>query len=489
MEHPEEDQTRHDQDIPQVNLTDVDQEVVGHAVTTPGDSSCGNKSAGIERIIMGSAREEVCPSSPPVDASFEPLFDESRFPTDINQMPSVSFSYPGQDRFNTERIPEKVEPERLAPAINLMPPFDPTQDLLTVRSRPLSQMSALSDTLNGHFAVPQGPVRNRRMSRRISTIRKSVGPTTLEDGVSGDPSMVDSWEEDIDWCYEHEADADCEFNWDQQSALNPDQLFADFDSGTEADIQPSAVPVPVIPERSPINHFRPHIEVPEIRQETLVTEKRITGLFEDKLLLPPSPGYPSSPRLRRMRDAARARERDSGFESVTTCEETVIVRAAKTAVRHRSISASPSVPDLGMVARSNSYREELSRVAKQLDDHIALLNTGRPSSLRTEDSAIPTFMVANRARANSEATCVTLCSDTDTVTPTEINEVITPSNSAHNSYNFMKPRSSSVVGAGLAVESRTEKNLGFPSAAIPGVIEVGPDSLFIPEETEFVHFF
>lgn len=480
---------RHDNDVPEVSLTEFEDGEVGAAVTTPGDSSFGSKSVGIDRFQSRTSRDGgpyTCPASPPVDASFEPLFDESRFPTDISNMPYV-------ERYNPERF--------TPPSINLMPPFDPTNRLLPPRSRPLSQMSAVSDTLNGHFAIPPGPIRNRRMSRRISTIRRSIGPPNADGSYpAGDP-MSDDWEQDIDWCYEHEADADCDFNWDQGSTYSA-SAYSPIEEEEEA--PPMAIPVPVLPERTvrsppPRKTFNQTIEVPELRQQSLIIEKRITGLFEDKLLLPPSPGYPPTPRSPPQQyKSARERERDSGFASVrstASAEEPVpLVRV----MRHRSISSSPSMPDLGLIGRSGSYREELCRVAKQLDDHIAALNkdacpansaAAPQQNSAAADGPIPTFTIGNRTRANSEATCVTLCSDTDTVTPTEANEIITPSSSAHNSYNFMKPRSSSVVGGGLAVESRAEKSMSFPSAAIPGVIEVGPDSSYHPEETEFVHFF
>jgi hypothetical protein len=347
------------------------------------------------------------------------------------------------------------------------------QMFLSVRPRPLSQLSQLSDTLNGSFVVP--PLahgrRSKRISCRLSTHMKLNGSFALDD------AAIDSWEEDIDWCYEHEAEANCDFDWDQDSAGNQEPTDQSH---------PSLSPSPVL-ETAAFEVPMPKCELLEIPEEPkeeepepVVNEKRITGLFEDRLLLPPSPRFPPS-------SFGFPRARDSGFASDNTDDQSLLMRAGNTALRHRSITMSSSMPDL---EAGRSYREELCRVAKQLEEHIAALNQElggspmnsppmSPESLSSKRESMMLFS-GNRRRADSQTTCVTLCSDTD----------ITPASSAHNSFQFTKQRASSVTGAGYAVEGRSQKGLSFPAAAIPGVVELGPGDFdaLCPDEAEFVHY-
>ncbi|KAI5790267.1 hypothetical protein EDC01DRAFT_120955 [Geopyxis carbonaria] len=487
LEHPEEEEKEDDETLIIENNDDVSEDVilvgrveVGQAVTTEGDRSYGRKSVGLETLlvnpVMGPRIEGTEFPSPPT-------------PTENENMPAIreTRSSPDLSQSAKDFVAERRQ-----------------QALLTVRQRPLSQLSQLSDTLNGNFTIPQSPmnrygsVRSRRMSRRMSTHLRLHGDLT-----SDDPTGLDCWDEDIDWCYEHEAEADCDFDWDRGSTYSASE-YSEHPSA-----QSTRAPSPILfhePLKSDLT------QIPEQQyddEETVVVEpvrnrfveRRITGIFEDRLLLPPSPSFPPSPRfppnnslwgLPQAKFDEPIRARDSGFESGTT--DDLSVRTDSSSTRQRSLSSSPPVPDLV----PERYREELSWVASQLDTHIAALNKecyyplAPPPSLPKRPSLpeIIQQITGNRARANSEATCVTLCSDTDTITPTEANEAVTPSSSAHSSFNFTKPRASSVVGGGLAVEGRIEKGLSFPAAAIPGVVEIGPDcihEMYGPED-EFVPF-
>lgn len=381
-----------------------------HAVTTQGDSSYGKKSPGVEKLIKDQLSDDSDSSS---STSIPDEFDEST----ISELRS-----------------SKSTPDLLSLR---------HRSYLSVGRRPISQMSQVSDTLSGTFVPPSPRVASmssRRMSRCISMQMRAEGI------IADAGAFFDSWEEDIDWCYEHEVDADCEFDWDRSQT---DTAYAE--EGTD---QPT-----------------PLSEYTEGKGEFILVENRITGSFEDKLLLPPSPqltGFPDS----------TIGIADGGFDTYEQESEDIILRAASTALRHRSISSTTSLPDL---VPSRSYRDELNRVAKQLDDHIAALNQG-VSTLQPISTNVPgphSFYLGTRARAYSEATCVTLCSDTDTITPIDTNEVITPSSSAHNSLHFTNRD-----------DNRAEKGLSFPAAALPGVIEFAPDGLhhIAAEEQEFVHF-
>ncbi|OJD38920.1 pak-box p21-rho-binding protein [Diplodia corticola] len=83
------------------------------------------------------------------------------------------------------------------------------------RPRPLSQMS---DTLGAPFCPPNsgrktpgalGPIQRSASMRRRSTFFRSLEETN-------------SWEDDIDYCYDIGADADCDFEWDRVSNKSKD---------------------------------------------------------------------------------------------------------------------------------------------------------------------------------------------------------------------------------------------------------------------------
>ncbi|KAG0637117.1 hypothetical protein HOY80DRAFT_298443 [Tuber brumale] len=343
------------------------------------------------------------------------------------------------------------------------------RSLLTVRTRPISQLSQASDTLNGSFTVPASPsqsICNRRASKRLSMLMRASGGFASEFS-----ACLDSWEEDIDWCYENQVDADCDFVWDQNSECEPQTTI-----GVE---ETSDLSISMRDSTS--------LKFPEPKEQFVSVDKRITGTFEDKLLLPPTPRLPPSPgfppfEATSMSDIGVA---GGGFGAYEPDNEAIIFRAADTALRHRSLSASASLPDL---APCRAHRDELTRVARKLDEHIAALNHEIAPPV-TEHPAFHPFAVShsfstsylrNRSRADSEATCVTLCSDTETVTPTDSIEVITPSGSAHNSVNFNSQY----------LEGRAEKGLSFAAAALPGVVEFGPELTHaIPiEEEGLIHF-
>lgn len=387
-----------------------------HAVTTQGENSYGRKSPGVGKS-MRNLLDDGFDSSDSALAQYE--FEE----------PTVS-----------ELRSSKSTPDFLSLR---------HRRYLSTGRRPISQISAVSDTLTGTF-VPSSPrltsVSARRISRRISSHMRAEGLPTD----SG--AFLDSWEEDIDWCYEHEVDADCEFDWDRNSVHDVTYTEVKVDQPTYL-----SESFTLRNDMSKLNGGR---------ESFVLVEKRITGVFEDKLLLPPSPqtiGFPDS----------AIGVADGGFGSYELENEDIVFRAATTVLRHRSISSAASFPEL-------SYRDELNRVARQLDDHIAALNQEVYSLQPLTINSSHEFFMGNRSRADSEVTCVTLCSDTDTVTPIDTNEIITPSSSAHNSLHFTRHND----------EGRAEKGLSFPAAALPGVIEFAPDGLrhIAAEEQEFLHF-
>src|SRR5690606_31276549 len=110
-------------------------------------------------------------------------------------------------------------------------------------------------------------------------------------------------------------------------------------------------------------------------------------------------------------------------------ENDMVLQAAHNSLSHRSIDSLRSVrssASLNKLRGSKGYRDELERVAEHLEDHIAFLNlesdtrsprSSRGGSLRTHQVGLGITVGKknmNRARADSDATCVTLCSDAGT---------------------------------------------------------------------------
>lgn len=348
------------------------------------------------------------------------------------------------------------------------------RSLRSPRCRPLSQLSQASDTLNGSFTVPSTPSQPMPGCRASS----QLSVMTLASGVPSSDldSCLDSWEQDIDWCYENQADADCEFDREECGLQMVEEVTAVVAGCSEA----SDLPMPL--RESPFRSEQR--KRPDSKEQFVFVDKRLTGTFEDKLLLPPTPRMSFIPpgQYEPVATATTIGVADGGFEPD---HETIILRAADTALRHRSLSTSTSQQDM---APGRAYRDELARVARKLDEHIAALNMDMPISPppSLSSSSSPSFrspplmpspspFPGNRSRADSQATCVTLCSDTETVTPTDSVEIVTPCSSAHSSVHMLQ-------------FLRAEKGLSFAAAALPGVVEFGPDGIVEGVPDEFVHF-
>lgn len=101
-----------------------------------------------------------------------------------------------------------------------------------------------------------------RPGSRMSTtlgMSPSKDPMSASELVSpvANPPVNDSWESDIDWCYENEVEADCEFKWDQCSAVgeNPTEIVP-------AGAQPSLQLSLQTEERAYHGRFRPSLLLP-----------------------------------------------------------------------------------------------------------------------------------------------------------------------------------------------------------------------------------
>lgn len=401
---------------------------VCHAITTPDLSAYGEKSAGIVRVTKDQAEAEA--QSPALTQ------DSNRSCTPEAPIPEV------RETLATPERDERRSSKRLTKRIS-------------VRIRPMSQFS----DFNADFIVPGSPLLTAsRLSKRFSAQVQKYQPGAE----FGDFALDESWEEDIDYSYEHAAESHCDFEWERSSNYAA-STYGD-DNGTLD---------------SPESSHCLYLAVPEKKKE--YAERRITGQFEAHLLLPGSAGS----------DTASITAHDSACDITgdsAACDNGIILRAACSSLSHRSIESIRSLRSSSSVSKllTRNFRDELARAAEHLDDHIAFLNAEEifmnspRDSLRPPSVAVSTGRkTLTRARTDSDATCVTLCSDAETITPIETAEIITPPNSNHNSFALLKQYD----------EERMAKGLSFPASTIPGVIEFSPEihDLPVPED-EFIPF-
>lgn len=91
------------------------------------------------------------------------------------------------------------------------------------------------------FSLAQSPRSQRPASGASETLgrfdltaaQRALRAALLEKEDTG-AVLRDSWEDDIDWCYEHEAEADCDFAWDRSSLELERDLRADSAIPAEA---------------------------------------------------------------------------------------------------------------------------------------------------------------------------------------------------------------------------------------------------------------
>ena len=113
------------------------------------------------------------------------------------------------------------------------PQQSPGRQLHSSRSMTFIQPS---DTLGGSI----GSIRRKRNDKRRSPVVTQTMPEDLDS----------SWEDDIDYCYEHAAEADCEFDWTNTSRFEEDSAD-EFDVEHDKSLAP---PAPLTPNRKSQAH-------------------------------------------------------------------------------------------------------------------------------------------------------------------------------------------------------------------------------------------
>ncbi|EOD50981.1 putative pak-box p21-rho-binding protein [Neofusicoccum parvum] len=165
---------------------------IPHAITTPDDTAMPSVSPSWNATDLEHIAEEE-----------EGYFGRKSYDQSILYSPSPEMS-PTQKPDAESDLPLRSDHmgphEQLKSFANHRP----------TRPRPLSQMS---DTLGAPFCPPQSgkktPGAMGALQRSATMRRRSTFFRSLED--------TNTWEDDIDYCYDIGADADCDFEWDRMS--------------------------------------------------------------------------------------------------------------------------------------------------------------------------------------------------------------------------------------------------------------------------------
>lgn len=118
--------------------------------------------------------------------------------------PNASETAPPPEAQTQHRSPSEIQYRSQQPL-----PALPQQDGSKRSSKRMTQDSQLSfTTLGGESSSTTSP----RSSQSIRAT--NAGPWSIRNSTAG-LSLASSWEDDVDFCYEKEAESTCDFNWDE----------------------------------------------------------------------------------------------------------------------------------------------------------------------------------------------------------------------------------------------------------------------------------
>ena len=362
------------------------------------------------------------------------------------------------DRAEDIVVEQAISPSR-TPNIDSWPlpsPFEglqladvPEEEESTAATR-RSRISSRSGSLRHSKSVPSFSPQKSTGSRTslISDQRPQTPASNILQSVEGNaigvalspprataPLSQESWEDDIDYCYEHEAEAHCDYDWDRCSSIidlpgsNSDGTVKSEGDPSQSNIKVSPLtdqqvtssisprrvqPSLVVPSAADLPQLSPlsndSVESPEVRTPGLLRPSHVrstshassfkeshgftlspslliptdfaTQMDQDALydellsndqdrdnalhIQPQYEPYPVSPVDG---PSSTASYRSSGFSrtsasgttlSKTESQESVVLlaRAAATALQHRSVSSSSSLPELIHSGRSKLDTQE-----------------------------------------------------------------------------------------------------------------------------------
>lgn len=364
---------------------DEPEEFIAHAITTEGDYTLGKKSPGIAKVFFDASKlfpepeqtqeEPTVPMHSPVAEASAELRKAMSTP----DMSNVVRDGSGRQRSSTVVRTVSSNPGPIS----------------TGRYSPLSRRSS---------------IRRRSTSRRFSF--KLTPPITPSEQTS---SIMESWEDVIDYSYSQEAESTFDYDWDRFSVYSENGFYGlteSFDSQASFDEIPT-----------PLGAIDEEVHRPSLNS---LSPGRLTGLFEDKLLLPGTPLSTRFPEY--VHDIGIA---DGGFDIPPVENTDIILRAANTTLRHRSMKSASSLRELVPAARI--YREEFARFTQHMD---AQLTAGSDKKNQLPQSLTVPQRFTSRPRTDSNATCATLCSDNE-LSLCESAEIITPPLSTHSSFDVL----------------------------------------------------
>lgn len=142
-----------------------------------------------------------------------------------------------------------------------------------------SRVSSASVDLRSSRSVPNLMIRNSVVEHPVPNITRPRTPPERTDAIGiaispDEPAIKlthESWEDDIDYCYEHAAEANCDYEWDRCSAEGGPQEESPSSSDTATNLQ-RAISEPISSEASGVDllpasdfgacRFRPSLLVP-----------------------------------------------------------------------------------------------------------------------------------------------------------------------------------------------------------------------------------
>jgi len=392
--------------LPQARPINIDDSVhnltLPHAVTTPDDTALH-----LLPLPFG---------TPGTELADVPEEDEDYFRRRV----SVRSSRPstaGSALRHAQSFPSTKSPSVHRPASH-----QPLREMNEVQSQQQRPTSSSSNVLTSTFRLelPTNTARPAMPSRRVS--RNLTG-------------IEGCWEDAIDYCYQHAAEADCEYDWDRRSRDGgEDESISTntagcsygatesmqndcFDNGAAQagstktplfteDLQPFPLPFPssdiTIPELEPCSAMSesttgagpltPSLALlPPPSIEVSIPTSKGTGGFCLSPSLKTSPDYDAHVLEEAMyqellRDGTNSEQHypfynrggefpesraDSPLSKCNSLESMIVSRAASAQQNHRSTNSSGSLPEL---VHSKNSRERFDIVADELAEHIASLS-------------------------------------------------------------------------------------------------------------------
>ena len=227
---------------------------------SPGlDDALNSPPLYIHPSSVGSAASDIPPLVSPAYVSVDwedDLFDYSTTPHAVSTPDMTAFALKPLPFGNLEkelpRLPEEIEaPDEKSPrlssiALRLRPNLHPAKSFPSTKSssRRWSRTSSRVSPDGLVSPVFDGPPLAEAVIPSIDQPFDDIpfGPR-LSRQISSDSANYDeSWEDDIDYCYEHAAEADCDFDWDRISSGDEKTAIPPNDADLEVDPPPPSSP-------------------------------------------------------------------------------------------------------------------------------------------------------------------------------------------------------------------------------------------------------